>query len=42
MGVSYHTLSDFRVDYEQELDGLVTQGVAAMMSQGLVEMERTA
>jgi transposase len=40
--VNYHTLADFRVEYEQELDDLLTKGVAALMNEGLVDLERTA
>lgn len=40
--VNYHTLSDFRVDYEVELDDLLTNSVAALMSEGLVTIEKTA
>ena len=42
VSVNYHTLADFRVDYEQELDELLTNSVAALMSEGLVSLERTA
>lgn len=34
--VNYHTLSDFRVAYQEGLDDLLTKILAAMMSQGLV------
>jgi len=40
--VNYHTLADFRVDYELELDDLLTKSVAAMMSEGWVTIEKTA
>jgi len=40
--VNYHTLADFRVDYEAELDELLTRNVAALMRAGLVSLERTA
>jgi transposase len=40
--VNYHTLADFRVDYEVELDDLLTKSVAAMMSEGWVAIEKTA
>lgn len=40
--VNYHTLADFRVDYEEELDDLLTKSVAALMSEGIVTIERTA
>lgn len=42
VGVNYHTLADFRVDYERELDQLLTHSVAALMSEGLVDLEQTA
>lgn len=40
--VNYHSLADFRVDYEYELDELLTKGVAALMKEGIVKLERTA
>ncbi len=40
--VNYHTLADFRVQHEAELDTLLTQHVAALMAEGLVSLERTA
>lgn len=40
--VNYHTLADFRVNYEQELDDLLVKGVAVLMKEGLVKLERTA
>lgn len=40
--VNYHTLADFRVDYESELDQLLTRSVAALMSEGWVDLEQTA
>jgi transposase len=40
--VNYHTLSDFRVDYESELDQLLSNSVAALMSEGVVVIEKTA
>lgn len=42
VSVNYHTLADFRVQCEAELDGILTRSVAALMSEGLVELERTA
>jgi transposase len=42
VSVNYHTLADFRVAYESELDELLTQGVAVLMSEGLVDLEQTA
>lgn len=40
--VNYHTLADFRVEHEGELDRLLTHSVAALMQTGLVKLERTA
>lgn len=42
VSVNYHTLSDFRVQCEKELDELLTESVAALMSEGIVKLERTA
>lgn len=42
VSVNYHTLADFRVTYEEELDDLLTKSVAALMSEGIVKLERTA
>lgn len=42
MAVSHHTLSSFRVDHAAKLDRLLTQLVAALVSEGLVTMERVA
>jgi len=39
--VSYHTLSDFRVDHGQALDDLMAQILAVLMRQDLVTLERT-
>jgi transposase len=40
--LDHHTLSDFRVDREQELDELLTESVGMMMSKGLVDMQSVA
>ncbi len=40
--VNYHTLADFRVDYEKELDQLLTRSVAVLMKEGVVDLSRTA
>src|SRR5262249_41205486 len=40
--VNYHTLADFRVDHVEVLDRLLTNGVAVLLEQGLVSMERVA
>ena len=42
VNVNYHTLSDFRNLATDLLNGLLTQSVAMLMSQGLVEMKRVA
>src|SRR4029077_20217603 len=38
VSVNYHTLTDFRNDHEQFLSDLLTQSVATLMEQGLVEL----
>jgi transposase len=40
--LNYHLLSDFRCDFETELDQLLTDHVAALMHQGLVHLKRVA
>jgi len=40
--VNYHTLADFRVGHGEVLDRLLTEGVAALMAEGLVSLQRTA
>jgi transposase len=40
--MNHHTLSDFRVSQEDLLDRLLTQGVAALVADGLVTLERLA
>jgi transposase len=42
VSVNYHTLADFRVEYAAELDQLLSHSVAALMSEGLVDLEQTA
>jgi transposase len=42
VSVNYHSLADFRVEYEVELDDLLTKSVAALMSEGVVSIEKTA
>lgn len=42
VGVNHHTLADFRVEQVDELDRLLTEGVAALMTSGAVSMERVA
>ena len=38
--VNYHTLADFRVDKQQELDELFTQVLAALSKEGLIRLEQ--
>lgn len=40
--VNYHSLAAFRTAHEQTVDRLVTESAAALMVEGLVEMERVA
>jgi len=40
--MNYHTLADFRTAHGAFLDTLLTQGVAALMAQGLVTLEQVA
>jgi transposase len=40
--MNYHTVCDFRVGHADLLDGLLTDGVAALMAEGLVTLERIA
>jgi transposase len=42
VGVNHHTLGDFRVEHAQWLDEQLTRNVAALLSQGLVSMNRVA
>jgi transposase len=42
VSVNYHTLADFRVGYEEEMDDLLTKSVAALISEGVMSLERTA
>jgi transposase len=42
VGVNHHTLGDFRVEHALWLDGQLTRTVAALLSQGLVSMNRVA
>lgn len=39
VSVNYHTLNDFRVRHEAALDDLLTQMVAALMSQELIQVD---
>lgn len=40
VSVNYHTLSDFRVEHEQALDGLMTEILAMLMERKLVRVQR--
>lgn len=40
--VSYHSLSDFRVDHGAVLDELLTENVASLMAVGVVKLKRAA
>ena len=40
--MNYHTLSDFRTDHAEFLDKLLTESVAVLMHEGLVELKRVA
>ena len=42
VSVNYHTLADFRVNYESEMDEILTENVAALMSEGIVSLDCTA
>jgi transposase len=42
VSVNYHTLSDFRSDNAEFLSGLLTQSVATLLEQGLVDLEEVA
>lgn len=42
VSVNHHTLSDFRVKHGPKLDALLTQVLAALMSQGVVTLKRVA
>ena len=42
VSVNYHTLADFRSQNEELLNGLLTETVATLMQQGLVELEEVA
>jgi len=39
VSVNYHTISDFRVDYEVELDALMTQILGHLNEEGLMDLE---
>lgn len=39
VGLNYHGLSDFRREHAEQLDGVLTQSVCALMAEGLVSLE---
>jgi transposase len=42
MSVNYHSLSDFRKDHVSFLDQLLTDGVATLLHEGLIDLQRVA
>jgi transposase len=42
VSTNYHTLADFRTDHGELLDDLLTRSVAALVSEGLVDLNRVA
>src|SRR6185312_2602531 len=42
VSVNYHTLADFRREHADLLDELLTQSVAVLMAEGLVDLQRVA
>jgi transposase len=42
VSTNYHTLADFRAEHVELLDDLLTKGVATLMAEGLVELNRVA
>ncbi len=42
VSVNYHTLSDFRTDHGELLDQLLSQSVAVLLAEGLVDLNRVA
>ena len=42
VSMNYHSLADFRVEHVELLDQLLTQGVAALLHQGLAQRTRVA
>ena len=42
VSVNHHSLSDFRSEHPELLDDLLTQSAAALMAEGLVDMNRVA
>jgi transposase len=42
VSVNYHTISDFRTDHGELLNDLLTNSVAVLLAEGLVDLERVA
>lgn len=42
VSTNYHTLADFRTEHGELLDDLLTQSVAALVTEGLVDLNRVA
>ena len=42
VSTNYHTLADFRTGHVELLDGLLTEGVAALVAEELVDLNRVA
>jgi transposase len=42
VSVNYHTLADFRTAHEAKLDALLKEGVAALLAEGLINLDETA
>jgi transposase len=42
VSMNYHTLSDFRTQHVELLDRLLTEGVASLLAEGLVMLDRVA
>jgi hypothetical protein len=42
VSTNYHTLADFRTDHGELLDDLLTKSVAALVAEGLVDLNRVA
>ena len=40
--MNYHALADFRIDHPDFLDGLLTHSVAALVHEGLIDLQRVA
>jgi len=42
VAMNYHTLADFRTDHVELLDSLLTNSVATLMAEGLIDLNRVA